>query len=153
MIPHSVVEPFETSTPTTMKAQEELDVLDSTFNEFILLFPEAFVNAEVYHQASELGEIKSILSATKTDMEQLDLKLKSMTADMREVNTLFSEEEEILEDVFISLDERLHKINPSNTSSRLKTDKLHVYRYSIVKTVYLLAGIGIMSGTLYHLIK
>ena len=86
-------------------------------------------------------------------MKELNEKLKKMEethdADIKDYNKEGSE----LQKIFFSLAERLEQIIPPETSSQLKQDKITLYRTNIVKMIFLISGIGIISGSIYHLIK
>ena len=153
MLSHSIVEPFDTKSESIKKMQSELDNYDKQFDQFLLLYPEAYLNAKVYKHTNQFNGIESVLHGIKHDMENMNHRLKVNIREGKEKVQMYTLEEDILEDVFLSLDQRLKQINPSNTSEQLKGDKVRIYRYNIVRMIYLLAGIGIMSGSIYHLIK
>ena len=151
MLAHSVVEGFENENPKARKLQDELDALNFAFDQAIVSYPEAYAEAKVNLQPSHLNELDGILEQVSADMEHMDLKLRSENNRKKERNAVFTEEEELLEGLYDGLGRRLEKINPDGGAEQLKVDKVKIFRYNIVKMIYLLGGIALVSKTLYSL--
>ena len=86
-------------------------------------------------------------------MKDLNEKLKNAESKHDSDIKGFNKQGIELEGIFLSLAERLEQIIPPETSSQLKQDKITLYRTNIVKMIFLISGIGIISGSIYHLIK
>ena len=152
MLGHSVIESFENENPETRKLQDELDGLTKTFEQSVVFYPEAYADAKVSIQPGSLNEIEGILEQVSDEMEQMDLKLKAKNKKRGARNAIYTEEERLLEVVYDDLGKRLLDINPDGGAEQLKIDKVKIYRHNIVKMVYLIGGIGIVSKTLYDLL-
>ena len=149
MLGHSVIEAFENEEPRIRKLQDELDGLNQTFERSIIFYPEAYAAAKVSLQPGDLNQVESTLEQVSSEMEHIDQKLKAENKKRRARNAVYTEEESILEGVYNDLGRRLLDIDPNNGSEQLKMDKVKIYRHNIVKMVYLIGGIGIVSKTLY----
>lgn len=151
MIGHSVVEPFESENPGVRKLQDELNGLNKAFDESVIFYPEAYAEAKVSMQPGSLDHIEGILAGVHANMTKMDQKLKVQNKTRKRENALFTEEEEILEAIYEDLGDRLVSIQPDSGSEQLKMDKIKIFRYNIVKMIYLLGGIALVSKTLYDL--
>ena len=151
MIGHSVMEPFQSENSVVRKLQDELNGLNKTFDESVIFYPEAYAEAKVSMQPGSLDHIEGVLSGVNANMIKMDQKLKTQNKTRKQENALFTEDEELLEAIYEDLGERLVSIQPDSGSEQLKMDKVKIFRYNIVKMIYLLGGIALVSKTLYDL--
>jgi len=151
MLGHSVVEPFESENAGVRKLQDELNGLNKAFDESVIFYPEAYSDAKVSMQPGSLDHIEGVLSGVQNSMIKMDQNLKVQNRTRKEENAIFSEEEKILGAIYEDLGDRLVSIQPDSGSEQLKMDKIKLFRYNIVKMIYLLGGIALVSKTLYDL--
>ena len=151
MIGHSVVEPFESENPGVRKLQDELNGLNKAFDESVIFYPEAYAEAKVNMQPGSLDHIEAVLADVNANMTKMDQKLKVQNQTRKDENAVFTKEEDLLESIYEDLGERLISIQPDSGSEQLKMDKIKIFRYNIVKMIYLLGGIALVSKTLYDL--
>ena len=151
MIGHSVVEPFESENPGVRKLQDELNGLNKAFNESVIFYPEAYAEAKVNMQPGSLDHIEAVLADVHANMTKMDQKLKVQNQTRKDENAVFTKEEDLLESIYEDLGDRLISIQPDSGSEQLKMDKIKIFRYNIVKMIYLLGGIALVSKTLYDL--
>jgi len=151
MIGHSVMEPFQSEDSGVRKLQDELNGLNKTFDESVIFYPVAYAEAKVSMQPGSLDHIEGVLSGVNANMIKMDQKLKTQNKTRKQENALFTEDEELLEAIYEDLGERLVSIQPDSGSEQLKMDKVKIFRYNIVKMIYLLGGIALVSKTLYDL--
>ena len=138
---------------TLTQYQEKLDYLDSIFNQYITQYPEDYKESKVYKTNGNLNNTQSILHDVNNKMVMLYNKLKAQNIDNRKKEKQYKTDQSILENIFDDLTVKYEDVIPSNTAGQLKTDKVILYRHNMVRLLYLLGGIGILSGSIYHLIK
>lgn len=151
---YTVLENFDNNANLSDEAKkmfEKVEELDYTFQEFIKYYPEAYAKNKVYDLKDY--SVQNVIFDVNRKMKELNEKLKKIEethdADIKDYNKEGSE----LQKIFFSLAERLEQIIPPETSAQLKQDKITLYRTNIVKMIFLISGIGIISGSIYHLIK
>ena len=151
---YSILENFDNNvnlSEESKNAIEKVEELDYTFQEFIKYYPEAYAKNKVYDLKDY--SVQNVVFDVNRKMKDLNEKLKNAESKHDSDIKGFNKQGIELEGIFLSLAERLEQIIPPETSSQLKQDKITLYRTNIVKMIFLISGIGIISGSIYHLIK
>ena len=136
------------------KLQEKLDQYNKDFYDTIHFFPEAYGLYQINKEDSSYERIDQALSKNKSDMYQLYVT----------VNKHIRKGHESIENRDIGIDTlRVERdimdtelellVSQDIAASQRKIDKVEQYRMQVVETFYLLAGIGVIGGSIYHLIK
>ena len=134
--------------------QERLDEYNKEFYDTINFFPEAYGRHKVNKDDPSYGRITASLDKNKSDMYEL---YESVNKKVREKHKHIEKEDVDIDKLRlkrdIMSDELELLVSQDIASGQRKTDKVEYYRRQVVEMFYLLAGIGIMSGSIYHLIK
>ena len=134
--------------------QEKLDQYNKEFYDTINFFPEAYGRHKVNKEDLSYERINQSLNTNKADMYELYVTVnKHIKNGHKSI-----EKEDIGIDVLrvkkdIMDNELEMLISKDIASGQRKQDKVEYYRRQVVEMFYLLAGIGIMGGSIYHLIK
>lgn len=136
------------------RLQEKLDQYNKDFYDTIDFFPEAYGLYQVNKEAPSYKRIEQSLDKNKSDMYDLyvtvnkHIKKGHDNIEKRDLGIDALRLERNLMDTELEL-----LASQDIAASQRKTDKVEHYRRQIVEAFYLLAGIGIISGSIYHLIK
>jgi len=134
--------------------QERLDQYNKNFYDIINFFPEAYALHKLDKNDPRYKRIDTGLDRNKSDMynlytnanKKVDGTHKKIQGNDIDIDIL-TEKQDIL-------NTELELMNSQDIASQQrKIDKVEYYRRQVVEMFYLLAGIGIMGGSIYHLIK
>ena len=134
--------------------QEKLDQYNKEFYDTINFFPEAYGRHKVNKEDQTYERINQSLNTNKANMYELygtvnkHIKNGHKNIEKEDIGIdVLRVKKDIMDDKLEAL------IYKDIASGQRKQDKVEYYRRQVVEMFYLLAGIGIMSGSIYHLIK
>lgn len=136
------------------KLQEKLDQYNKEFYDTINFFPEAYGRHKINKEDPSYGRIEESLHKNKSDMYEL---YQSVNKHIKTGHKSMEKEDIGIDELRVRrdiIDDELELlVSQDIASGQRKTDKVEYYRRQVVEVFYLLAGIGIMGGSIYHLIK
>ena len=134
--------------------QEKLDQYNKDFYDTIDFFPEAYGLYQINKENPSYQRIEQALNKNKSDMYELYVTVNKR---IRKGHENIEKRDVDIDALRIERDimdtELEELVSQDIAASQRKTDKVEHYRRQVVEAFYLLAGIGIISGSIYHLIK
>lgn len=136
------------------KLQESLDQYNKDFFDVISFFPETYALHKKDVNNQKFKRIDASLNKNKADMYELYVLVNSHLKKNHERIQDQNVNIDLFKDKQTLLTNELEEYKSKDIASQqMKIDHVEHYRRQIVELFYLLAGIGIMSGSIYHLRK
>jgi len=134
--------------------QEKLDQYDKDFYDSIHFFPEAYALHQLDKDDPRYMKVQKTLDQNKSDMYNLYTQVNKRVKKNHDKIQESDIDIDLVRDKRDILDTELELLKSQDIASQQrKDDKVEYYRRQVVEVFYLLAGIGIMGGSIYHLIK
>ncbi len=134
--------------------QEKLNQYDKDFYDTINFFPESYSLHKLDKNDPRYRTVQKALDQNKSDMYNLYTQVNKTVRKNHDKIQESDVDIDLVRDKRDLLDTELELLESQDIASQQrKDDKVEYYRRQVVEVFYLLAGIGIMGGSIYHLIK
>ena len=136
------------------RLQERLDQYNKDFHDIISFFPEAYARHKLDENDPSYRRMTAALDKNKSDMYNLYTTANKTIADNHKEIQQSSVDIDQLTDARGKHTTELRLLQSQDIASQQrKVDAVEHYRRQVVELFYLLAGVGLMSGSIYHLTK